>query len=119
MARAYCNEGEIDIAKIIENSEKIILKFEECLNCICIGDILLNMNSPEAEFWIKKALDTNTRNDMKWRLATSHVLYANWYKKRGDNTGAKEQFTKAIDIFKECGADGWVTRTEKSLAELQ
>ncbi|MDP1991695.1 MAG: hypothetical protein Q8K00_11790 [Syntrophales bacterium] len=31
---------------------------------------------------------------------------------------AKERLTTAIDLFRECGADGWVTRTEKALAEL-
>jgi len=50
--------------------------------------------------------------------ATDHACYADWFKKKGDISKAKEQFTKAIDIFRECGADGWVTGTEKVLAEL-
>jgi len=29
-----------------------------------------------------------------------------------------EKLNKAIDIFKECGADGWVERYEKELASL-
>jgi len=41
-----------------------------------------------------------------------------WIKKKGDIQGAKEQLTKAIDLFRECGADGWVTRTEKALTEI-
>jgi hypothetical protein len=45
-----------------------------------------------------------------------HACYANWFKKKDDRTGAKEQLTKAIDIFKECGADGWVEKYEKELA---
>jgi hypothetical protein len=55
---------------------------------------------------------------MRWNLASDHALYADWFKKKGDLLGAKEQLTKAIDLFQECGADGWVTRAEKSLAEL-
>lgn len=47
-----------------------------------------------------------------------YACYANWFKKRGDIQGAKEQFTRAIDFFRECGADGWVSRTEKTLAEI-
>ena len=53
-----------------------------------------------------------------WNLAKDHALYADWFKKKGDVQGAKEQLTKAIDLFRECGADGWVTRTEKALAEI-
>lgn len=28
------------------------------------------------------------------------------------------RFQKAIYLFRECGADGWVTRTEKTLAGI-
>ena len=55
---------------------------------------------------------------MRWQLAQDHAFYAEWFKKKGDRTGAREQLTKAIDIFRECGADGWVTRTEQELASL-
>jgi hypothetical protein len=55
---------------------------------------------------------------VRWQLARNHAAYANWFKKKGDIQGAKDQLTKAIDIFKECGADGWVTRTERTLAEI-
>jgi hypothetical protein len=40
------------------------------------------------------------------------------FKKKGDAFKAKENLHKAIDIFKECGADGWVDQTQKSLAEI-
>jgi hypothetical protein len=55
---------------------------------------------------------------MKWNLARDYELYADFFKKKGDIPKASEQLTKAIDIFRECGADGWVTRTEKALAEI-
>jgi len=43
-------------------------------------------------------------------------LYADWFNKKGDIKGVKEQLTKAIDIFRECAADGWVEKYEKDLA---
>jgi len=58
------------------------------------------------------------KNGFRWHFAMDHACYADWFKKKGDIQGAKEQLTKAIDIFRECGADGWVTRTAKTLAEL-
>ena len=73
----------------------------------------------EAETWIKRAMDFNTKHNTKWELAHDHALYANWFKKKGDIQGAKEQLTKAIDLFRECGADGWVSRTEKPWLRLR
>jgi tetratricopeptide (TPR) repeat protein len=86
-----------------------------------IADILLRMDGnhiPEAEVWIKKSIEANTENGMMFELAKSNALYADWFKKKGDIYRAKEQLTTTIGLFRECGADGWVTREEKALAEL-
>ena len=86
-----------------------------------IADILLRMDGnhlPEAESWIKKAIEADTENDMMLESAKSNALYADWYKKKSDIYGAKEQLTKSIAIFRECGADGWVEKYEKELASL-
>jgi len=72
----------------------------------------------DAEDWFQKAIEADTKNGMRWCLASDHVFYANWFKKKGDIQGAKEQLAKAIELFRECGADGWVERTEKTLATL-
>ena len=53
-----------------------------------------------------------------FELAKSNALYAYWFKKKGDIPKAKKQLTKAIDLFRECAADSWVRRTEKTLAEI-
>jgi len=50
-------------------------------------------------------------------LARDHALHAEWFKKKGDISKAKESLHQAIDIFKECGADGWAARTQESLVE--
>ncbi len=86
-----------------------------------IADILLRMDGnhiSEAESWIKKAIEANKGNGMRFESAKSNALYADFFRKKGDIQGAKEQLTKAINLFRECGADGWVTRTEKALVEL-
>ena len=38
--------------------------------------------------------------------------------KNGDLPQAREKLQTAIDIFRECGADGWVEKYEKELAAL-
>jgi hypothetical protein len=40
------------------------------------------------------------------------------FKRKGDTLKARENLGKAIEIFKECDADGWVERYEKELATL-
>ena len=72
----------------------------------------------EAETWIKRAIDFNTKHDTKWELARDHAIYADWFKKKGDMSKAKGQLTRAIGLFKECGADGWVEKYEKELAGM-
>ena len=72
----------------------------------------------EAEDWIKKAIDTHKRDDMKWYLARDYTLYAELLKRKGNPSKANENLCKAIEIFKECGADGWVEKTEEELASL-
>lgn len=86
-----------------------------------IGDILLNIDADhlsDAEVWFQKAIEADSRNGFRWQLAQDHALYAEWFKRKGDIKGAKEQLTKATDIFRECGADGWVKKCEEEMASL-
>jgi len=53
-----------------------------------------------------------------WSLARDCALYAELYIRQGDQSKAKELISKAIEIFKDCGADGWVEKYQKELAEL-
>jgi tetratricopeptide (TPR) repeat protein len=86
-----------------------------------IGEILLVLDDSfltEAEDWIKKGIEFDKRNGMMFYLARDYTLNAELFKRKDDFPKAQENLTKAIDIFKECGADGWVEKYEKELAEL-
>lgn len=67
---------------------------------------------------MKKAEAEFTPMRMDYWLARTYAVYADLYKKEGDHSMAKENLNKAIDILKECGADGWVEKYEKELAAL-
>jgi hypothetical protein len=85
------------------------------------GKILLNIDDQhisEAEGWIKRSIETNQQYGMMWNLARDYALYADLFKRKGDFPKAKEKLNTAIDIFKECGADGWVVKYEKELKKL-
>ena len=106
---------------MIKAHEKNRLAVCESFGTRCVGEIYLNIDDQhmaEAEVWIKRAMEVNTKYSTNWELARDYALYADWYKKKGDVSKAREQLTRAIDLFRECGADGWVERTEKTLAEL-
>jgi uncharacterized membrane protein len=47
------------------------------------------------------------------------MLYTpRFIKKEGEASKAKENLSKAIEILKEIGAEGWVEKYEKELAAL-
>ena len=47
-----------------------------------------------------------------------HRLYAELLKRKGDLSGAEENLNTAVEIYRECGADGWVTKAEEALAGM-
>jgi len=53
-----------------------------------------------------------------WNLAQDYALYAELLERKGDYPKAKKNLNTAIDIFKKCGADGWVKKYEEELAAL-
>jgi tetratricopeptide (TPR) repeat protein len=86
-----------------------------------IGEILLNIDDQhlsESERWIQKAIEADQRNRMMFHLGKDYALYADLFKRKGDRLRACENLGKAIEILKECGADGWVEKAEKELARL-
>ena len=53
-----------------------------------------------------------------WYLAKDYTLYAELFQRKGEQSKTKENLSKAIEIFKECGADGWVEKYEKEFASF-
>jgi tetratricopeptide (TPR) repeat protein len=121
LALVMNNKKDIDLNEIFKWYEEIINKWNKGLASNCIGKILLNVNDQhisEAEAWIKKSIETNEKYSMMWNLARDYALYSDLFKRKEDFPKAKENLNKAIAIFKECGADGWVEKYEKELASL-
>jgi hypothetical protein len=53
-----------------------------------------------------------------FNLGKDYALYADLFKRKGDRLKAQENLGKAIEILKECGADGWVEKYEKELVAI-
>ena len=86
-----------------------------------IGEILLNIGEghiSDAEDWIKRAINIAKESGMMWYLGRDYALYAELHKRKGDESKARENLSKAIEVLKECGANGWVEKYEKELTTL-
>jgi tetratricopeptide (TPR) repeat protein len=135
MSPSYVNLHKISIARaMVRNNEKNIelgllfsyvaknkLKLLDGRMRRYIGEILLNIDDQhisDAEGWVKKAIEADKRNGVMFELGRDCALYAELFKRKEDRSKAKENIAKAIEILKECGADGWVEKYEKELAEL-
>jgi class 3 adenylate cyclase/tetratricopeptide (TPR) repeat protein len=101
--------------------EKVNLKVAKGWTARHVAEILLNtdeLHLSEAEDWINKAIEADETNRTRWSLACDYAVYAELFKQKGNPSDAKENLAKAIDIFNECGADGWVKKYKEELASL-
>ena len=86
-----------------------------------IGRIILHIDDKhinDAKDWIKKAIEADKKNTTMWSLGRDYAFYSELLGRKGDQVKAETILKKAIKIFKECGADGWVEKYEKELAGL-
>ena len=115
------NEKDINLDELFKWHEEVKNKWVKVEVQHLIAKILLNIDDQhisEGEVWIKRAIETNQKYGMIWKLARDYTLYADLFKRKCDLPKTQENLTKAIDIFKECGADGWVEKYEKEFAAL-
>ena len=115
------HEKDININEIFKWFYDSKIKSEIGVMSACIGRILMwidDQHLSEAEDWIKRAIETNQKYGMMWNLARDYALYGELFKRKENFPKVKENLTKAIEIFKKCGADGWVEKYEKELALL-
>jgi tetratricopeptide (TPR) repeat protein len=112
------NDMDIDLDSLYQMANKITLNPIKGIASSSIAEILLSTDNyiSEAEKWLTKAIETNKKYGVRLYLAIGYALYAELFIKKGDQSKAKENLGKAIEIFKECGADGWVQKYQKDLA---
>jgi class 3 adenylate cyclase/tetratricopeptide (TPR) repeat protein len=114
-------EKDVDFESLYAHSRNNKVKAVEGYIQKYIGEILLNIDdkhTSEAENWIQKAIEADQKNRTMFQLGKDYALYADLFKRKGDKLKEQENLGKAIEILKECGADGWVEKYEKELAKL-
>jgi tetratricopeptide (TPR) repeat protein len=117
-AKVMNREEDVDLELLYGYVNENVMRIYDGRMPRCIGEILLNLDDhhiTESEEWVKKAIEVDKRNGMKFYLGKDYALYAEQFKRKGDQLEAKENLGKAIEMFKECSADGWVEKVEKEL----
>jgi class 3 adenylate cyclase/tetratricopeptide (TPR) repeat protein len=71
-----------------------------------------NEHLSEAEEWIKQSIEVDRKRGMMIHLGKDYATYAKILNRQSHKAQAREYFGKAIQIVKECGADGWVEKYE-------
>ena len=115
------NKKDIDLESLYEQVDTNKIKLHDGMVARYISEILVNIDDQrmsEAEDWIKRAIEVDKRNGTIWNLGRDYAHYAELLKRKGDHSKAKENLRKAVDVFRECGADGYLKKAEKELAAL-
>ena len=59
------------------------------------------------------------RIGMMFDLGRDYAVYAELLKRKGYLAQAEENLNKAIEIFRECGADWWVKKAQEALVQMK
>jgi class 3 adenylate cyclase/tetratricopeptide (TPR) repeat protein/ribosomal protein L40E len=120
-AQVLSGEKNVELERLHRYVRDNRLKIYEGWSRRYLGEILFlidDQHFAEAHHWIEEAIEADDRNQMRFHLGRDYAVYAELFKRKGDWGKAGEQLGKAIDIYRECGADGWVTKAEEELARL-
>ena len=51
-------------------------------------------------------------------IGRDYTLYSDIFKRRGDKSNSRKNLIKATEIFKECGANGYLKKAEEKLTSF-
>ena len=114
------NDMGIDFDSLYQMASKIKLNPAKgkASSSMCVILLSTDNHISEAEKWITKAIETYKKYGWRLYLAINYALYAELFIRKGDQLKAKENLNLAIEIFQECGADGWIEKYETELTSL-
>lgn len=122
VARAQVLLGKhIDSRPLCESWGEMKANFSRGWTAKVIAEILSQFDHsyfPEAEEWIQKAIAADQKYGMRFHLGRDFVSYFEMQKRKGDLQKAREALSSGIETLRECGADGWVEKYEKELANI-
>jgi len=119
--KVITNDPVVDLDAVVGYADVNKARIWDGWVCRNIGEILLNIGDQrldEAEGWINKAIAADRNNGTLLNLGRTYALYAELYQRLGDRNNAMTALNKAIEVFKDCGSDGFLKKAEESLASI-
>lgn len=120
-AKFMTNEQNIDLDILRKAGDKYEIPLYKGLLQYGVSRVFLNLDETytnETEEWINKTIETCQKNGTIHDLGRVFRLKAELYTRKDDLVEAEVNFHRAIDIMRECGAEGWVEKYAKELAEI-
>jgi tetratricopeptide (TPR) repeat protein len=72
----------------------------------------------QARSWADKAIELDRQNGTRLLLGRDYLLSARIWNRMGNHAKGREDLVQAVEIFRQCGADGYLTRASQELAVL-
>jgi class 3 adenylate cyclase/tetratricopeptide (TPR) repeat protein len=111
----------VEMEDVYDCTERNKIRINDGILAYHVADILMIKEQDpldEAEAWITKAIQNDERNEMKWYTGKDYLLAGTYWKQKQDYSKAGEYLQKAMEIFRECGAEGWVESVRKEINAL-
>jgi pentatricopeptide repeat protein len=124
IANVYCEKGDYQKAveyyqKAIEISEKYGLYHEVSRWKLNLGDTYREMKDYEkAEKYLFEGLEGVKKVGDKFWEATGYMYLGGLYRDKGDKKTAREYFTRAYNLYKSIGAEGYAQDVLEGIKEL-
>jgi len=119
--RAINNEAGLDLEPVFALANLNKAKFWDGFLRRNIGEILMHIDASgpgEAESWINQAIEADQNNGVGLNLGRDYVLASEFYLRQEDPEQAKKSLQKAMQVFSDCGADGFLKRAEMKWASI-
>jgi DNA-binding CsgD family transcriptional regulator len=69
----------------------------------------------EAEHWYGEGVKRLARTPFRTELGRAHLLYGEWLRREGRRVDAREQLTRAYEMFSAIGAEAFAERARREL----
>jgi len=118
-ARVLRNDRDLDLAFYTECIRRNRLPLYASRVRRHMAEILLTVGNGQlsvAEHWIREAIDHDLSMQLAWDLAQDYVVFSEIQMKKGDSAEGRNCVRRALKIFEQCGADGWVEKYRRELA---
>jgi class 3 adenylate cyclase/tetratricopeptide (TPR) repeat protein len=120
-ARALAGERDISHGELFRQYQNVSYRLWQGSMARQVAEILLALGDrplSEAEEWLDRAIEMDRGNGLRWQLGQDHTSYAELCVRRGNLDHARDHLSRAVEIFRDCGATGYREKADRALAAI-